>query len=522
MPGAPGRENRIRITQDTNKPGSKPFEARLLRRTTATSPASAGVAASLLKSAMQDNAPHATHVVGRSSEGVEVRGTPLRVSRHSIVFEIYRQDALLQVSEVLSGFKIVLNDRPLYEGRAIIKGVVDRGVTLACEASLDDGWLDVNFADGGVNSAHVRGEFRRFLGQWEQFYRVSPEFKVIVADLETFLAELQLWTEQVELGIRCEPSGDRLACERELAQELSELAHPALDALFEKFEAIAAVIPPELQPAHQHFIRRQLHPMVLASPFAFRVVRKPLGYAGDYEMVNMILRDPHEGPSLFGKILNRWFIKQPPAQAHRNRVQHLTRVLTEETLRALSQQRSLRVYNVGCGPAGEIQAFFAQSDLAEHAQFTLLDFNEETLQSVRGILEAARAARHRSTPMQFVKKSVAQLIKGRSKVIDSPQHRYDLVYCAGLFDYLEGALCKQLMNMFYEMLAPGGLLLVSNVDPSNPIRHWLGYILEWHLIYRDGRQMLALRPDAASVEDTRVRSDITGVNVFLEVRRPLP
>jgi extracellular factor (EF) 3-hydroxypalmitic acid methyl ester biosynthesis protein len=76
--------------------------------------------------------------------------------------------------------------------------------------------------------------------------------------------------------------------------------------------------------------------------------------------------------------------------------------------------------------------------------------------------------------------------------------------------------------MFYEMLAPGGLLLVTNVDPSNPIRHWLGYILEWHLIYRDGRQMLALRPDAASVDDTRVRSDITGVNVFLEVRRPLP
>ncbi len=492
-----------------------------MRHTTVASHVSTGIAASQLESAMQDHAPQDTHVVGRNSEGVEVRGTPLRVGRHSVVFDTYRQGAVLQVSEVLSGFKIVLKDRPLYEGRAIIKGIVDQGVTLTCEANLDDGWLDVNFPDGGVDSGHIRGEFQRFLGQWEQFYRVSPEFKVIVADLQTFLTELRLWTEQVELGIRCEPSGDRLARERELAQELSQLAHPALDALFDKFESIAAAIPPELQPAHQQFIRRQLHPMVLASPFAFRVVRKPLGYAGDYEMVNMILRDPYEGSSLFGKVLNPWFIKQPPAEAHRNRVQHLTRVLTEETLRALSQRRPLRVFNVGCGPAGEIQAFFAQGDLAEHAQFTLLDFNEETLQFVRKVLETARAARHRSTPIQFVKKSVAQLIKGRSKVIDSPQHRYDLIYCAGLFDYLERALCKQLTNMFYDMLAPGGLLLVTNVDPSNPIRHWLGYILEWHLIYRDGRQMLALRPDAASADDSRVRSDITGVNVFLEVRRPL-
>jgi extracellular factor (EF) 3-hydroxypalmitic acid methyl ester biosynthesis protein len=237
-------------------------------------------------------------------------------------------------------------------------------------------------------------------------------------------------------------------------------------------------------------------------------------------MVNMILRDPHEGPSLFGKVLNRWFIKQPPAEAHRNRVLRLNQVLTAETLRAVSQGRPLRVFNVGCGPAGEIQAFLAHGSLADHAHFTLLDFNEETLKVARSVLEAARAAHGRSTPMEFIKKSVVQLLKGRSKVNESPAQRYDLVYCAGLFDYLEDALCKQLLNMFYDMVAPGGLLLVTNVDPSNPIKHWLVHILEWHLIYRDARQMLALRPDAASLEDTRANSDITGVNVFLEVRRP--
>jgi extracellular factor (EF) 3-hydroxypalmitic acid methyl ester biosynthesis protein len=94
------------------------------------------------------------------------------------------------------------------------------------------------------------------------------------------------------------------------------------------------------------------------------------------------------------------------------------------------------------------------------------------------------------------------------------------VYCAGLFDYLSDSICKQLMNIFYDLLAPGGLLLATNVDVSNPIRHWLGDILEWHLIYRNGQQFRALRPDAADPELVKVQGDITGVNIFLEVRKP--
>jgi extracellular factor (EF) 3-hydroxypalmitic acid methyl ester biosynthesis protein len=119
-----------------------------------------------------------------------------------------------------------------------------------------------------------------------------------------------------------------------------------------------------------------------------------------------------------------------------------------------------------------------------------------------------------------VRKSVAQVLRGKSHKPDGavPQ-KFDFIYCAGLFDYLTDAVCKQLMNMLFDVLAPGGLLVATNVDGANPIRHWLGTILEWHLVYRDGRQFLALRPDEAELERTSVRSDMTGVNIFLEVRR---
>ena len=55
-----------------------------------------------------------------------------------------------------------------------------------------------------------------------------------------------------------------------------------------------------------------------------------------------------------------------------------------------------------------------------------------------------------------------------------------------------------------------------------PIRHWLGDILEWHLIYRNGQQFRRLRPEEASPDQVNVVADITGVNIFLEVRKPRP
>jgi len=126
----------------------------------------------------------------------------------------------------------------------------------------------------------------------------------------------------------------------------------------------------------------------------------------------------------------------------------------------------------------------------------------------------------RRTPIQWVKKSVVQILKGASKVQGGSQNKHDFVYCAGLFDYLPDRVCKDLMNIFYGMLAPGGLLVTTNVDTSNPIRHMLDFVLEWHLLYRNGHQMRTLKPDDAPAENITVCSDQTGVNVFLEVRKP--
>ena len=470
---------------------------------------------------MENSAVKDNLVIGQSSQGVEIRASLLRLTRYIAVFEVYNPSLVLQVSEVLGEFKIVINERTIYAGRALVAGLVNAGTVTICEAKLDEsGFMLASFAPGMEAGALHEG-FAGFLRQWQRLYRVLPEFKVVVADMQTFLADLRLWLDQVELEIRSAPAGNRLEMEQRAVQEIGSEMVPAFNAMHERLESVSEGIEAELRPVHQNFSKRQLHALVMCSPFAYRTYHKPLGYAGDYEMVNMILRDPYEGGSLFAKVVNLWFLSQWPARAHRNRIQRLKGLLAEEARRAAGRGQPLRVLNLGCGPAREIQEFLAEDALSDQAQFTLLDFNEETIQHTSRVLEDVRRRHSRRTQIQVQKKAVQHVLKdGARPVVDGAAGRYDFIYSAGLFDYLPDRTCLHLMNIFYDWVSPGGLVVATNVEDCKPFRHMLEFVLDWQLIYRGVKHSAALLPQRAAAESARIIKDPTEVNVFVEVRKP--
>jgi extracellular factor (EF) 3-hydroxypalmitic acid methyl ester biosynthesis protein len=94
---------------------------------------------------------------------------------------------------------------------------------------------------------------------------------------------------------------------------------------------------------------------------------------------------------------------------------------------------------------------------------------------------------------------------------------YDVVYCAGLFDYLSQRVCKRLVELFCTMIRPGGIVIVTNVAQSNPRKAWMEYVMEWNLIYRDETEMADLVPDGLNLKGTKIEADSTGVNLFLEI-----
>ncbi len=458
-------------------------------------------------------------VVGQTSQGMDIHATLLRLTRHQVVFEIYSPSLVLRTSEVLSGFKIIADGRTLYAGRAVLRNLIDAGPVIVCEAGLEDSWQDVDFFPPQGWEERLRDDFARFVASSQKAFRVLPEFKVAVADLQMALMDLRLWLEQVELGIRSQAAGDRLELEKQTILAIQEPIVKSVLGVLDKFELIAGKVEADARTAHINYMKRQIHPLVLCSPFIHRTFYKPLGYAGDYEMVNMMVRDPYEGGSVFAKLINRIFLSTPPVEAHRDRLKYLTRIIRDETLRVFRRKRAPRVFNMGCGPAIEVQDFLAHHDVGQQAHFTLVDFNAETLAYVSKTLADLKRRYNASSQIQAAKKTVNQLIKESFRV-QNDSSKYDLIYCAGLFDYFPDSVCRTLMNIFYDSVAPGGLLVATNVSDSNPSRNWMEYVLDWHLIYRNARQLAALAPGGAPTDGPVVRSVGSGVNLFLEVRKP--
>lgn len=467
-----------------------------------------------------ENAPTADNLVSfQTSQGHAARGHLVRLSRHGVAFEIQGGDVVMRTSEVLQEFKIHSRERLLYSGRAVVRELINSGTAVLCEANLEDMSFDAEFFSLVAQPDKLRQRFVEFVNEWQKVCQVRPEFKVALADIQTFLIDLRRWIEQIELGIRTSPVSDRVQLENEAIDQLSGQVVPMLDELFAKFETVAMSLDSPVQPAHRSYAQRLLHPIVLCAPFAYRTYHKPLGYAGDYEMVNMMLRDPREGGSLFAKLFNVWLIEQDSASAHRNRVEFLRERLMQETLRCMRRGTPMKVINLGCGPAGEVQKFLAEP-IADNAHFTLLDFNDETINYTTRLLGELRRRHGRQTQIEVQKKSVHNVLKeGAKPMVHAPDRGYDFVCCSGLFDYLSDRTCKQLTNIFWNWTRPGGMVLVTNVTPTSPNRGSLELVLDWNLIYRDGPRFATLAPAAAPAEDVRVYSDETAVNIFLEARK---
>jgi SAM-dependent methyltransferase len=100
------------------------------------------------------------------------------------------------------------------------------------------------------------------------------------------------------------------------------------------------------------------------------------------------------------------------------------------------------------------------------------------------------------------------------------QHHFglqDVIYSAGLTDYLGTSLFKALVRQCYTHLKPGGTLIVGNFGPANPHRAFMDHLLKWELIHRSEEALLDIVRDTpfggGAVE---VLSEKHQVNLFVK------
>lgn len=452
----------------------------------------------------------------RNSQGIELTANLLRIKRYSVVFEVYNPYSILQLSEVLADFRIMASRRLLYHGKAVVSNLLNTGIVLVCEATLDEGWIEVDFLASVAGGTDIGGQFTAFMTEWKSANQVQDPFKLVVADMANMLNGVQHWLTGVDVGIRTTVTRRRDELEEEVFSSVQARVIEEVLPSMERFELVAGEVDENEAPVHKAYVRRELHPLVLCSPFLYRTYTKPLGYAGDYEMVNMMLRNPYEGSSAFAKLLNFTLLHTEPVVAHRNRIDFLIDVLMGETRRRGGLSKT-RVFNLACGPAVEIQRFLRDYDESDLIEIDLLDFNAETLEYTRERIQEARMAGGRETLVRYFQRSVHQLLRSAAQGGEEDFTGYDVVYCAGLFDYLSQRVCKKLVELFCTMVKPGGRVIVTNVSASNPRKAWMEYLMEWNLIYRDRDEMEDLVPEGFPVKAVEITEDVTGVNLFLDI-----
>ena len=449
-------------------------------------------------------------VLFRNSRGLPGRGTLLHLTRHSVALEVYNPYSIVQLSEVLHDVRILRQERPIYQGRAVVSTLVPTGALLIVSATLVDPWSDLS---GLVASEDVRSETERFITTWEEGYRLRPGYQLAVNNLASFLQELSRWLGQAET-VYANESGELRGS---LFDEVWPPVEKKLEALFGAFEREAGQVPLDEAPVHKAFAHRELHPLLMCDPFIHRTVTKPLGYAGDYQIVNMILGPAPELTTTYARAVSTFHLTRAPAAAHRNRVTMLEELLAEEAHRKAERGERLRVLNLGCGPAVEVERFIRHTSDSAICDLTLVDFNEETLEYAASRISRAKELSGNDMQVSTVHQSIHDLLKSAASGRSDLANEYDLVYCAGLFDYLSDRVCKRLVRLFFDWTAPSGLVVVTNVHSANPSRYCMAHLFEWYLEYRNEEEF---RDFGVSSVPTRVRTDETGVNILLELRKP--
>lgn len=390
----------------------------------------------------------------------------------------------------------------LLVGVQLVKGVVD--LPLLFERQTRDAFT------ARLDEAERTADSRRIL----------PQFKEWVSDLRNYLERMRAFLDGEEAALETE---DLYTHAQICSQYLAEVGPRIVERVHQASHAMPQMLgelSDDDHAAHRAYAQHHLSHLFQLAPFIRRAQKKPLGYAGDYEMMNMLYRTSQsEGGSLFAKVINLCAASEVAARANINRISFLTERLRAAVRRVRTESGGrARLCSVGCGPAREIEVLLEnEPEIGPHIDVALIDQDPRAINFIERKLTPL--AQQTGAKLHFVKESVRRLLTGGGTLAHMLGQRH-VIYSAGLFDYLSERSFTALLGALYSAVAPGGQMLIGNVDVSNPTRYFMEYFAEWFLVHRTRSQLLdqarLLRPAPMAA---RVEAEPLGVNLFLVVEK---
>ena len=265
---------------------------------------------------------------------------------------------------------------------------------------------------------------------------------------------------------------------------------------------------------------------LVTSPGWRRLFEKPLGYPGDYVMMNYFYSRTALGDTPYERLLHKLILDHPRAVALPYRLAMFREMVVHTVEQQPLSSEAVRVTSLGCGPARELQDFLEIAPGRRPMELTLIDQDERALSYAYG--EVFRRASQYSNDIAVgcLHVSFAQLVRAQNipcfQRPDENRQGEHLIYVAGLLDYLRTTAARQLVTTLYQHLAPGGVLAVGNVRAPSSSPWENEFVVDWSLIYRSRDEMARLADDLRGIEDIEisVETEPTGQFLALIIRRP--
>jgi extracellular factor (EF) 3-hydroxypalmitic acid methyl ester biosynthesis protein len=105
-----------------------------------------------------------------------------------------------------------------------------------------------------------------------------------------------------------------------------------------------------------------------------------------------------------------------------------------------------------------------------------------------------------------------------SRKLSKQWGKFDFIYSLGLFDYLNLRVAEAVINRLYQLLKPGGEIVIGNFNVTNPSRYYMEYWGDWVLLHRTEEEFRNLFKQTSEA-NVRVLYDDTGSQMFLDIQK---
>lgn len=205
--------------------------------------------------------------------------------------------------------------------------------------------------------------------------------------------------------------------------------------------------------------------------------RKPFGYAGDFKIIDDIYQN-NPTTTGFERLFDNYFQMSAISVAVRNRKEDFKRLIIDFIRHRQGQK--LRIMNLASGPCRELREILSlNNSLCKDIIFDCYDNEEKAIEYAKNLLRGY-------SNVNFIKQNAIRIAL-KKDITQMINEKYDLIYSTGLFDYFIDKVAIAVVRNLKKLLNPNGLLAISNVRDkySNPSVHFMEWVGEWNLVYRD-------------------------------------